>query len=75
MALLQTRNAEDAKEEVYKFVTKRLPEINDLSDLIRELHCVFKSDYVNIELVNYLMKSYKPSRKDWKMYAKFDRYR
>lgn len=75
MALLQNVKAEDAKEKVYKILSQGAPEINNLSDLIRELYCVFESDYVNIEWVNHLMKSYKPCRKDWKKYAKFDRYR
>lgn len=75
MALLQNVKNEETKEKVYKFLSQGLPEVNDLSDLIRELYSVFESDCVNIEWVNYLMKSYKPCRKDWKKYAKFDRYR
>lgn len=52
-----------------------LPTVNSLSDLIRELNQVFSSDRVNIDLVSYLMKSYKSHPSDWKKYAKFDRYR
>lgn len=52
-----------------------LPVVNNLSDLIRELNKAFSSDYVNIELVGYLMKTYKPHPSDWKKYAKFNRHR
>lgn len=52
-----------------------LPTVNNLTDLIRELNNAFSSDCVNIELVGYLMKSYKGHPSDWKKFAKFDRYR
>ncbi|XP_063705899.1 cysteine dioxygenase type 1 [Culicoides brevitarsis] len=46
-----------------------------LDDLVKKLHCIFESNYINIEYVHHLMLSYKSNRKDWKKYAKFDRYR
>ncbi|XP_044746788.1 cysteine dioxygenase type 1 [Coccinella septempunctata] len=52
-----------------------LPVINSLDDLIRELKVLFDSDKVNVEFLNYLMKSYKSKPADWKKFAKFDRYR
>lgn len=61
--------------KLHKYLGSTLPIINTLEDLIKELHKVFEDDSVNIELVNYLMKSYKSSREEWKKYAKFDRFR
>ncbi|KAK4885858.1 hypothetical protein RN001_002129 [Aquatica leii] len=52
-----------------------LPAIISLNDLVKELRLVFESNSVNIELVHYLMASYKSNPTDWKKYAKFDRYR
>lgn len=46
-----------------------------LKDLITQLHSIFESNYVNIEYVHHLMLSYKSNPKDWKKFAKFDRYR
>lgn len=46
-----------------------------LQDLITQLHRIFDSNYVNIEYVHHLMLSYKSNPKDWKKFAKFDRYR
>lgn len=61
--------------KLQKYLGSSLPVVNTLDDLIKELHKVFEGDSVNIELVSYLMKSYKSSPKEWKKYAKFDRYR
>ena len=58
-----------------KNLGKDLPVVNTLDDLIKELRSVFESDSVNVEYVNFLMKSCKLSPVDWKKYAKFDRYR
>lgn len=46
-----------------------------LQDLITQLHSIFESNFVNIEYVHHLMLSYKSNPKDWKKFAKFDRYR
>lgn len=61
--------------KLYKHLGGGLPTVNSLTDLIQELNAVFASDSVNVELVHYLMKSYKSNPLDWKKYAKFDRYR
>lgn len=50
------------------------PEVNSLSDLVAALHREFESNYVNIEMVNHLMLSYKSNPREWRKYAKFDRY-
>lgn len=69
----QKRNSVEFK--LQKYLGASLPIVNTLEDLIKELHKVFEDDSVNIELVSYLMKTYKSSHKEWKKYAKFDRYR
>ncbi|CAH0551607.1 unnamed protein product [Brassicogethes aeneus] len=61
--------------QLYKQMGGQLPIINNLQDLINQLRVIFESDNVNIELVNYVMNSYKSNPLDWKKYAKFDRYR
>lgn len=43
--------------------------IDNLNELIRELHVVFSSDYVNIERVNHLMMVYTSNYKDWKKFG------
>ncbi|XP_034478815.1 cysteine dioxygenase type 1 [Drosophila innubila] len=50
------------------------PVIDTLPDLISALHREFETNYVNIEMVNHLMLSYKSNPKEWRKYAKFDRY-
>lgn len=50
------------------------PVIETLPDLISALHREFETNYVNIEMVNHLMLSYKSNPKEWRKYAKFDRY-
>ncbi|XP_062133088.1 cysteine dioxygenase type 1 isoform X1 [Drosophila sulfurigaster albostrigata] len=50
------------------------PVIETLPDLISALHREFESNYVNIEMVNHIMLSYKSNPKEWRKYAKFDRY-
>ncbi|XP_051860801.1 cysteine dioxygenase type 1 isoform X1 [Drosophila nasuta] len=50
------------------------PVIETLPDLITALHREFESNYVNIEMVNHIMLSYKSNPKEWRKYAKFDRY-
>lgn len=43
--------------------------------LIEKLLEIFESESVNVEEVEELMKAYKSDPKDWKKYAKFDRYK
>ncbi|KAH8416034.1 hypothetical protein KR222_006924 [Zaprionus bogoriensis] len=50
------------------------PSVETLPDLIAALHREFESNYVNIEMVNHLMLAYKSNPKEWRKYAKFDRY-
>ncbi|XP_030386939.1 cysteine dioxygenase type 1 [Scaptodrosophila lebanonensis] len=50
------------------------PVIETLQDLITALHREFETNYVNMEMVNHLMLSYKSNPKEWRKYAKFDRY-
>ncbi|KAL4712219.1 hypothetical protein ACJJTC_011080 [Scirpophaga incertulas] len=50
-------------------------EITGLQRLVEELHKVFSSDHVNVQDVQKLMAGYKSNQKDWKKYAKFDRFR
>lgn len=61
--------------KLQKYLGTHLPTVNTLEDLIKELYKVFEEDSVNVEHVNYLMRSYKSVPKEWKKYAKFDRYR
>lgn len=82
MSLCNFKNKEIIKDDdeyceikLYKQFSNGLPTVSSLNDLIEELKLVFVSDSVNIDLVNYLMKSYKSNPIDWKKYAKFDRYR
>lgn len=51
------------------------PSIESLSDLIAALHHEFATNYVNIEMVNHIMLSYKSNPKEWQKFAKFDRYK
>lgn len=51
------------------------PQINDLKDLIQELHLIFAHDLVNVDYVEFVMKSYKSNFQEWKKYAKFDKYK
>lgn len=66
---------EDIEITVCKQYGGDLPVVNTLAELIKELNKAFSGDYVNIELVGYLMKTYKGNPSDWKKFAKFDRYR
>uniref|UniRef100_T1PG29 Cysteine dioxygenase n=1 Tax=Musca domestica TaxID=7370 RepID=T1PG29_MUSDO len=51
------------------------PVIETLNDLVAALHQEFATNYVNIEMVNHIMLSYKSNPKEWKKFAKFDRYK
>ncbi|XP_072379438.1 cysteine dioxygenase type 1 isoform X1 [Diabrotica undecimpunctata] len=68
------RDDDDFDVKFYKEMGNNLPVINSLDDLIKELRLIFESDKVNIDLVSYVMKSYKSCPADWKKYAKFDRF-
>lgn len=50
------------------------PAVETLADLIAALNREFETNYVNIEMVNHLMLAYKSNPKEWRKYAKFDRY-
>lgn len=50
------------------------PSVETLPDLIAALHREFETNYVNIEMVNHLMLTYKSNPREWRKYAKFDRY-
>ncbi|BES97420.1 cysteine dioxygenase [Nesidiocoris tenuis] len=50
-------------------------EPTSLKDVIAQLRILFDSDRVNIEEVGDLLKSYKSDPKDWRRFAKFDRFR
>ena len=65
-----TRNYR-ALEKPLKYGT----EIETLQDLISALHREFETDYVNIEMVNHIMLSYKSNPAEWRKFAKFDRYK
>lgn len=54
---------------------KGIPPCKTLPELINKLHCVFESNYVNIEYVHHLMLSYQSNPVEWKKFAKFDRFR
>ena len=74
------KNIRDGSDEILeaklcKHLGNGLPVVCNLSDLIKELRLIFECESVNVELVSYLMKSYKSNPVDWKKYAKFDRYR
>ncbi|CAK9812567.1 Cysteine dioxygenase type 1 [Anthophora plagiata] len=47
----------------------------NLRELINALHEAFKTEHVNIDEIKNLMASYKSNPSEWKIYAKFDRYR
>ncbi|XP_045508364.1 cysteine dioxygenase type 1-like [Colias croceus] len=50
-------------------------QITGLERLVEELHRVFSKNHVNIQEVQKLMLSYKSDPKDWRKYAKYDRFR
>lgn len=73
--VINNNNEESCDYKLYKYLGDTLPVIGSLDDLVKELNLIFESDTVNIELVSYVMKSYKSNPMDWKKYAKFNRYR
>ncbi|XP_023950013.2 cysteine dioxygenase type 1 [Bicyclus anynana] len=50
-------------------------EIDGLETLVQELHRVFSKSHVNIQEVQKLMSAYKSDPKQWRKFAKFDRFR
>uniref|UniRef100_T1H7F3 Cysteine dioxygenase n=1 Tax=Megaselia scalaris TaxID=36166 RepID=T1H7F3_MEGSC len=51
------------------------PQIESLQELITALYKEFETDYVDIEMVNHIMLSYKSDPSEWRKFAKFDRYK
>lgn len=51
------------------------PSVTTLQELIKALHKEFETNYVNIEMVNHLLLSYKSNPKEWQKYAKWDRFK
>lgn len=74
-SIVNNNNEEGCDFKLYKHLGSGLPAVASLDDLVKELNLIFESDTVNIELVSYVMKSYKSNPVDWKKYAKFNRYR
>ncbi|KAJ2939336.1 hypothetical protein O0L34_g13434 [Tuta absoluta] len=56
-------------------LVKVAQEITGLEKLVEELHNIFSHDHVNVQDVQKLMAGYKSDPKDWRKYAKFDRFR
>ena len=54
---------------------KSVPIIEDLAQLIEELHKVYAEERINVEYVRALLSSYKSNPKDWKKYAQTDPHR
>ena len=75
MEVIKYQQEEIDEVKLYKDLGGALPTINSLNDLINELHVIFESNSVNVELIHYVMQSYKSKPIEWKKYAKFDRYR
>ncbi|CAG9764437.1 unnamed protein product [Ceutorhynchus assimilis] len=75
--MINNNNEDDECREIklVKHLGHSLPEVGSLSDLIRELNKLFESDNVNVDLVHYVMKTYKSNPVEWKKFAKFDRFR
>lgn len=88
MSLVEVNNRKNGAEQSEKYLReltktftgiekplKNVKIAETLDDLIGELHNVFNSDRVNIEYVNHLLLSYKSNPKEWKKFAKFDRFK
>ncbi|KAA0714514.1 Cysteine dioxygenase type 1 [Triplophysa tibetana] len=46
-----------------------------LDDLIKTLHKIFESDFINVEEVQSIMEAYESNPHEWMKFAKFDQYR
>ncbi|XP_043285488.1 cysteine dioxygenase type 1 isoform X2 [Venturia canescens] len=44
--------------------------VDNLDDLIKQLHCAFATDFVDIDHVRSLMEAYRSSPQDWKKYTR-----
>lgn len=55
--------------------SQRHGKVSTLRELVDALHDAFRTDHVDIDLVQDLMASYKSNPLEWKKYAKFDRHR
>ncbi|XP_055838305.1 cysteine dioxygenase type 1 [Episyrphus balteatus] len=85
MALSKTDKNENIQEIYLREATQHFrgiekplkygPSIDNLQDLIAALHKEFETNYVNIEMVNHILLSYKSNIKEWHKFAKFDRYK
>lgn len=88
MSLVEVNNRKNGAEQSEKYLReltktftgiekplKNVKIAETLNDLIGELHNVFNSDRVNIEYVNHLLLSYKSNPREWKKFAKFDRFK
>lgn len=53
----------------------KAPVIGSLTDLVTELHHIFEEDHVNVDYVEFVMKSYKSVPSEWRKYAKFDKFK
>ncbi|KAK9892020.1 hypothetical protein WA026_018208 [Henosepilachna vigintioctopunctata] len=69
----ENTNNEVCRYKLHKNLGTSLPTIASLDDVIKELRVIFESDSVNVEYLNYVLKSYKSNPSDWKKYAKFSR--
>lgn len=56
-------------------VSKKVPIIKDLDDLVQELQYIFQEDHVEVDYLQDVMLAYRSNPKDWKKYAFFDRHR
>ena len=54
---------------------KPAPQVESMEQLIKELHKVFSHDDVCVDYVMELLTNFKSNIKEWKKFAKFDRYR
>ncbi|KAF2356516.1 Cysteine dioxygenase type I [Trinorchestia longiramus] len=50
-------------------------QVNDLNDLIRQIHDAFNGDHVDVDLVSAILRAYRSNPADWKKFAKYDRYK
>ena len=56
-------------------ISRKIPMLADLNDLVQELGRLFQEDHIDVEYVQEVMLAYRSNPKDWKKYAFFDRHR
>ncbi|XP_045782655.1 cysteine dioxygenase type 1 [Maniola jurtina] len=66
---------EDIEQLSVDYPVKCERKIDGLETLVQELHRVFSKSHVNIQEVQSLMSAYKSDPKQWRKFAKFDRFR